>query len=177
MKNSLSILALIFFLTLSFQSEGQYRQKSSPLDRFYFGGGGGFSGGTDYLNVSVSPLAGYKITESFSAGITTTYQFVKVGNINFSNFGGGPFLRYNITEKFFAYSEYEYLNYEFQLVGGETDRDSFNSLFVGIGYTEPIGGNFSFNISALYNLLYGDGTDSPYQSPLSFRVGFIAGLF
>jgi len=134
-------------------------------------------GGTDYLNISVSPLVGYKFTEQFSAGLITSYQYVKFGNATFSNYGGGPFTRYNVTEKFFAYAEYEYLNFAISPQGGGQERRGYTSLFTGIGYTEPIGDIMSFNISALYNVLYGDGVGSPYSSPLLFRVGFVAGLF
>jgi len=157
---------------------GQFKQQQGNfMDRVYVGGGGGFGGGTDYLNISVSPLIGYKITEQFSAGLITSYQYVKFGDASFSNFGGGPFARYNVTEKFFGYTEYEYLNFAISPQGGSQERRGYTSWFVGIGYTEPISRALSFNVSALYNILHGDGLDSPYSSPLVFRVGFIAGLF
>ncbi|MFY0600237.1 MAG: hypothetical protein JXR03_11240 [Cyclobacteriaceae bacterium] len=183
-----TLLFLILFTFVSTLGYSQYKPPGSrkpaskslkggnPLDRFYFGGGGGFSGGTDYVNLSVSPLIGYKITQAFSGGIQITYQYVKSGDFKISNYGGGPFLRYNVTEKFFGYTQYEYLNFGFIGPRGEKLRETFNSWFVGIGYTEPISDKFAFNITALYNVLYADGTDSPYQSPLLFRVGIVGGL-
>lgn len=172
------IFIFLFLVALSFPLLSQYRQPSNSGggigDKFYFGGGGGFSGGTNYLNLSISPLVGYKITEDFSAGLQVTYQYVRFFEVNWNNYGGGPFVRYNIIPKLFAYSQYEYLN-----VGTNVseERYNFTSLFVGLGYSEPLGGNVAFNITALYNVLHGDGTNSPYESPIQFRVGIVAGLF
>lgn len=170
----------LFLTCLIVFCHGQYRAPKSSngsfADKVYFGGGGGFSGGSQYLNISVSPLIGYKITEQFSAGLQITYQYVKFIDATANNYGGGPFLRYNFTQKLFGYSQYEYLNYQALGYGNDRERFDFNSLFVGIGYSEPIGNKAAFNITALYNLLHQDGR-SPYQSPLVFRVGIVAGLF
>ncbi|MEQ8237738.1 MAG: hypothetical protein RIA69_00930 [Cyclobacteriaceae bacterium] len=177
MPVSRSIIYILLTVLISFSSFGQYKKQSEFFDKFYVGGGGGLGGGTDYLNISVSPLIGYKFTEQFSAGLITSYQYVRFGNASFSNYGGGPFARYNVTEKFFGYTEYEHLNFALSPQGGNQERRGYNSLFAGIGYTEPIGDIMSFNISALYNVLYGDGVNSPYSSPFLFRVGLVAGLF
>ncbi|MEP4532815.1 MAG: hypothetical protein ABJ004_07000 [Cyclobacteriaceae bacterium] len=154
-------------------------KKGSPLslDRFYFGGGGGFSGGSDYINVSISPTVGYKITEQFSTGLAFSYQFVKfkTTDTKLKNYGVGPFLRFNFSEKIFSYTELEYLSFEY-VQFGERRREGFTSWFVGLGYSEPISDNLSFNIFALYNLLFADGTDTPYSSPLQFRVGLVGGF-
>lgn len=160
------------------QSNSSYRSNSNSSfsDRIYFGGGAGFSGGQDYINVSVSPIVGYKITEKFSTGVQLTYQYVKILGFQFNNYGGGPFMRYNVTEKFFGYTEYEYLNYGFFGSGTGVERLNFYSWFVGLGYSEPISSKVSFNITALYNVLYGDGSNSPYSSPFVFRAGIVVGL-
>lgn len=181
--NTRSVFIILLFCCVGFSALSQYREPSRSRggdgglgDKIYFGGGGGFSGGTNYLNLSVSPLVGYKFTERFSAGMQFTYQYVKFNQLDVSinNYGGGPFLRYNVTEKLFAYTQYEYMNFG---VSNSEERFDFNSFFVGMGYSEPIGDNVAFNITALYNLLYQDGSNSPYQSPLVFRVGIVAGLF
>lgn len=171
------ILILLFGFAVS-SAFSQFRPQSSGggglKDKIYFGGGGGFSGGTNYLNLSLSPLIGYKFTQSFSGGLQITYQYVKSLDINWSNYGGGPFLRYNLTQKLFSYAQFEYLN---RGASSGEKRYNYKSLFVGIGYSEPLGGKLAFNITALYNVLHGDGTRSPYESPLQFRVGVVAGLF
>ncbi len=70
----------------------------------------------------------------------------RVLGTKFNNYGGGPFVRYNVTEKFFGYTEYEYLNYGFLTVKKLNDLN-FYSWFVGIGYSEPISNKVSFNIT------------------------------
>ncbi len=175
-------LFLVFSFSLTCAAFSQYRepsQRSGGLaDKIYFGGGGGFSAGSNFINVSASPLIGYKITERFSAGVQVTYQYVRFNALRANNYGGGPFLRYNITQKLFTYAQYEYMNFGFpQAPGDNGPRFDFTSMFVGLGYSEPIGRNLAFNITALYNLLYQDGTNSPYDSPFLFRVGIVAGLF
>jgi hypothetical protein len=123
-------------------------------------------------------LVGYKITDQFSAGVQITYQYIKAGEATANNYGGGPFAMYLFSEKLFGYTQYEFLSVEPLVIGGgSAERFNFDSFFVGIGYMEPLGGNVAFQITALYNLLYGDGSNSPYQSPLQFRVGLVAGLF
>lgn len=177
MKIRLCLSALLVAGIISI-AHSQYRPSSygggGIAERIYFGGGGGFSGGTNYLNLSLSPLIGYKVTERFSAGMQITYQYVRFFEASINNYGGGPFLRYNATEKLFGYTQYEYMNFGTNL---SEERFDFSSLFVGLGYSEPINDRMAFNITALYNLLYKDGIDSPYQSPLVFRVGIVAGLF
>lgn len=172
------LISLLLFFAVSSPAFSQYRQpgrgSGGLADRIYFGGGGGFSGGTNYVNLSVSPLIGYKITDRLSTGLQITYQYVKFYDANVSNYGGGPFLRFNLTDRLFTYSQYEYMNFGTNV---SEERFDFNSLFVGLGYSEPVGDKVAFNITALYNLLYRDGSNSPYQSPFVFRVGIVAGLF
>lgn len=175
-------LTFIFIVGILFLSQAQYRPQRSGgslSDKIYFGGGGGFSGGTQFLSLSISPLIGYKITEQFSAGLQITYQYQRFQSLSASNFGGGPFLLYAFTPKFFAYSQYEYMSVQRDFSNAQNsnvERLDFTSFFAGLGYNEPIGGNVSFQILALYNLIYGDGTSSPYDSPLQFRVGIVAGF-
>lgn len=176
MKKIHWVIALLF-LCLSVSLQAQYRSPSGIgdiTDKIYFGGGGGFSGGTQFLSISLSPYVGYKITEQFSAGMQITYQYTRLSGFSASNYGGGPFLLYAFSEKIFTYTQYEYLNVQPLVVGGtKADRLDFTSWFVGLGYNEPLSDLVSFQIIGLYNLMYGDGTNSPYNSPLQFRVGLV----
>lgn len=156
-------------------TQEQKVKKDDPkaLDRLYFGGGGGFSGGSNYLNVNVAPLAGYRLTDQFAMGVRLTYQYVKLYDVNYNNFGGGPFAQFNFTENFFGYTEYEYLTLTSPYL--ETPV-GYNSWFVGIGYLERLNDHAAFSVMALYNVLYGSGTNSPYSSPLSIRINFLGGF-
>ena len=142
----------------------------------------GLNVGDGGTNISASPQVGYKITPRFSAGVGITYQYVKIQNINSSinNYGWSVFTRYNITQRFFAYSEFENLQFEFftSLSPETTERDSYNSFLLGGGYSESLGGRASFSFTVLYNVLY-DASDpiQPYDSPLVVRAGVGIGIF
>ncbi|MFT4834631.1 MAG: hypothetical protein ACI83W_001467 [Marinoscillum sp.] len=172
---------LVFFCAL-IECQAQYRQPSSRpsnnfSDKIYFGGGGGFGGGNQFLSISASPLVGYKVTDQFSAGMQITYQYNRFAGYSASNYGGGPFALYAFSQKIFAYSQYEYLSVQPLIISqGQANRYNFRSLFVGMGYNEPLGGVVSLQLTALYNLLHGDGTKSPYETPWQFRVGLVAGF-
>lgn len=163
-------------------ASAQYRGGGG--DKFYFGGGFGLSIGTDYTSISASPLAGYKITDEFSVGLQTTYQYVSYPDfdLKFSNYGGGPFARYVIEDRYIAHVEYEILSFEF--TDGTIDsngdfntaRDTYSSLWLGGGYRESVGRNAGFFVLALYNVLYDETEPSPYASPLSIRAGFAVGF-
>ncbi len=151
-------------------------------DRIYFGGGFGLSAGSDVTNISLSPQVGYKITERYSAGVGITYQYVKIRGFDSSinNYGWSVFNRYNITRQFFAYAEYENLQFEFftSTSPERTSRQGFNSLLIGGGYSEALAGRASFSVAALYNVLY-DPADltQPYDSPWVVRAGVGIGIF
>ncbi len=151
-------------------------------DKVYFGGGFGLSAGGNGTNISLSPQIGYKITSRYSAGIGIMYQYAKIQGIESSinNYGWSVFNRYNLTRQFFAYGEYENLQFEFftSLRPERTDRAGYNSLLIGGGYTEALAGRASFSVSALYNVLY-DVTDpiQPYDSPWVVRAGVGIGIF
>ena len=161
---------------------GQYKSGGGG-DKIYFGGGFGFSFGTVVTAISASPLVGYKITDSFSAGIGLTYQYIKYKNpdAQFNNFGGSLFSRYQFTDKYFSHIEFERLSFEyptgFLTPDGdiESRRSTNNAFFVGGGYREAISRSASFSLTVLYDLLY-DEELSPYASPLSIRAGVAVGF-
>lgn len=180
--NQLILIVLLGITSITAQA--QYRAPKSSnstsgnsfTDRVYFGGSGGLSGGNQYLNVSLSPLVGYKITEAFSSGLQLTYQFVKFGEVSANNFGGGPFVNYVIAKRFMIYSQYEYMSFQFISLSGEKQRFNGRSLFTGIGWNEPMSDKVSFQVLALYDVIYGNGENSPYDSPWQIRAGIVAGF-
>lgn len=172
----ISLIILLFFAGLSLVAQNKLS------DRIFFGGGFGLSAGSDVTNISLSPQVGYKVTQRYLAGIGITYQYVKIKNIDSSinNYGWSVFNRYNITRQFFAYSEFENLQFEFftSLSPERTERDSYNSLLIGAGYSESLSGRASMSFMALYNVLY-DPADpiQPYDSPWVIRAGVGIGIF
>ncbi|MEQ9006880.1 MAG: hypothetical protein RLP12_03285 [Ekhidna sp.] len=120
-----SVISL-FTVMLVFCSFGQDKFG----DRIYFGGGGGFSSSSNQTNISLSPQVGYKITDRYSAGVGIIYQYVKIKqpiDVSLSNYGWSVFNRYQITQQFFGYAEFERLNYEFLFYPPErTERFGYN---------------------------------------------------
>lgn len=175
MKFLVTIAALTLALSISAQSK--------LADRVYFGGGGGFSTSSNQTNISIFPQVGYKITDRYSAGVGITYQYVKIKqpiNTSLSNFGWSVFNRFNVTNQFFAYAEFERLTFEYltSFSPEQTEKSAFNSLLIGAGYSEQIGGRASFNVMALYNVLYDESEiPRPYNSPWVLRAGVGIGIF
>lgn len=124
---------------------------------------------------------------------TTNNQYL---NFTLNIYGGRIFCRYYLSSIFdnflgnlFVHAEYEYLTYTRPYVYDPTGSiiDPFtglsysrgkqiievNSLFIGGGYRQPVGGRVFLDLMILYNL--NDSYDSPYSNPL-FRVGFGVGL-
>jgi hypothetical protein len=116
-------------------------------------------------------------------------------NYSSSVYGGRIFFRYYLRSLFdnflgniFAHTEYEYLYYvrpyKFDPKGNILDpyynrfspgKDvvEINSIFVGGGYQQPVGGRAYIDILILFNL--NDTYNSPYSNPI-FRIGFGVGL-
>lgn len=157
--------------------EGNIRNDYSFKSHLFFGGGLGLQFGTVTL-IEVSPLIGYKITPKFSIGLSPTYKYYSYnytgyGKISTNVYGGSIFSRYFIFENIFAHVEFETLAYNTREPYQPTYMQQFNSLFVGGGYNQRIGGNSAMYILVLWNL--NDTPDSPYINPV-IRVGFSVGL-
>lgn len=171
------------FLGMIHVTSAQYRSGGGGSDKWYFGGGFGLSLGTNETSVSASPLVGYRVTDAFSAGLAITYQYVnnKQFDISYSNYGGGPFMRYQI-DRYFAHAEYEILSFEYAdgTLNPDGDlntfRDTYNALWLGAGYRENVGRNAGFFLMALYNVLYDENEIGPYASPFSIRAGVAVGF-
>jgi hypothetical protein len=143
--------------------------------RLYVGGGLGLAFG-DVTYVEVSPLLGYKVAPRVTIGGSLVYRYRsddRYGDtLTTSDYGASGFVRGDLYQGFFVQGEYEYLNYEFPVTSGTTQRDGIESVLVGPGFSNPIGGNGSFYFAALYNLSY-DSNDlnSPYDDAWVIRVG------
>ena len=172
-----------FILLISMTASILSFSQNKLSDKVYFGGGGGFSSSTNQTNINVFPQVGYKITERYSAGIGITYQYVRIKqpiSASLSNFGWSVFNRFNVTNQFFAYAEFERLRFEYftSFTPEITENASYNSLLIGGGYSEQLAGRASFNIMALYNVLYDESDPArPYNSPWVLRAGVGIGIF
>jgi hypothetical protein len=149
-------------------------------ERLYFGGGGGFNGGSSngirYWSISVTPIVGYMVAPKFSVGTGVSYQRTTYQDFdfNYTQYGIMPFARYNFNELFLT-AEYNYINLPRLTYsngnGYGTDSRFFRSrMLFGAGYSQPLGGRARLNAVAMYDVLYRQ--PSPFLSPWVFRVFF-----
>ena len=143
-------------------------------DRWWFGGGVGLGFG-DVTFVSIEPIVGYSVTPKLGVGARAIYRYRDderySPSLSTSDYGASLFTRYDVAEPFFLQAEYERLSYEYLLFDGSTDRDDYDSLLLGAGVSQRLGGSSSFFAAALYNLSYDDDEISPYDGPWVVRVG------
>jgi hypothetical protein len=153
--------------------------KADWKERIYFGGGGGFNGGTSngirYWSISVTPVVGYMVTSNFSVGTAVAYQRTSFQDFdfNYSQYGVMPFVRYNFND-FFLTAEYNYINLPRVSYSGNGystgDRFFADRMLFGAGYSQPLGGRGRLNAMGLYDVLWQQG--GGFQSPWVFRVFF-----
>ena len=154
-------------------------QKPAARDRMFFGGGIGFGFG-DVDWVEISPMVGIRLIPDLATGVGVTYRTMTDSrsgqDLKTSDFGGDVFAQYTLVKDVFAMVEYEYLNYQYYDSSFEKVSGSYNSVFVGGGAFQPLGGHSALVFSALYNLSYSADKPSPYGSPWVFSAGVSVGF-
>ena len=160
--------------------ENKSKLKSDKIpfkDRIYFGGNLGLQFGTQTY-IDISPLVGYKLTETVSAGVGITYIYYKYkdsyNTYSTSIYGSRVFGRYLFTNNLFAHAEVELLNMELYDVNiNDYYRKNIISPFVGGGYIQRFSNNAGLYLLLLFNL--NDSAESPYTNPI-IRIGFNLGI-
>ena len=158
------------------KKEGDVKKRPKPQQpkRWFVGGmfGAGFSSYSSYIEIS--PLVGYKITPDFHVGTRITYIWnsyqYQTGpyvneRVNLHHYGASLFARYVFFKGLFGQVEYEALSFDYY----QLPREWINSLFIGGGYYQNIGGRGFATFAILFNVL--DNIDSPYTNPV-IRIGF-----
>jgi hypothetical protein len=173
------VLILVVVSFKSTMAQIDVDDKADWKERVYFGGGGGFSGGSSngirYYSISVTPVVGYMLTSQASVGTAVAYQRTTYQDYNFNyvQYGVMPFVRYNFSD-FFLTAEYNYINLPdvTSSSGGFSSGDRMfrSRMLLGAGYSQPLGGRARLNAMALYDVLYRQ--PSVFQSPWVFRVFF-----
>ena len=150
-----------------------------PPKRMFFGGGIGFGVG-DVDWVDVSPVVGVRLIPDLATGIGVTYRYTKDSryepDLTTSDFGASVFAQYTLFGNIFAMAEYEYLNYEYYDAYMRKTSDTYDSVLVGGGAYQPLGGHAQLVFSALYNLSYSEDEPGPYGSPWVFSAGVSVGF-
>lgn len=166
------------------------RQKKPALarDRFYLGGGFGFSLGSS-SHVELAPVLGYRITDTWHAGLGISYfyssnafQDLNTGTVyryEQSIYGGSLFTRYFLFENLFLHGEYEMLNVQIPQVtnaGIIYDRQFVPSLLLGAGYYQKMGNKSVFYLTLLYDVWQHPYSVYASTGYLVYRLGFGFGL-
>ena len=165
--------------TDSIQVSPQPKQKQPPLyKRVYLGGYGSLTVGS-YTRIGVYPLIGYKITPKLSTGLKIGYEYVSdnryTTHYTTNNYGGSIFARYRVIPRLYGHVEYEMINYELYNFDGTSNREWVPFLYVGGGYSQPIGRHIWMTAQILFDVLQDER--SPYRrwDPV-FSVGVAAGF-
>lgn len=172
------LFIVTFFLGVAsgyaqYQNLGSAKRVEAKPNPWFAGGmlGGSFSnnGGS----FEISPLVGYKVTPDFHVGTRLTYIYSKYYGKSYNDYGGSLFARYRFMKFLFAHVEYEVLSVQYIDYNNEDVRRTINSLFVGGGLYQSVGGRGFATIAILYNVL--ETEYSPYSNPV-IRIGFGVGF-
>ena len=146
--------------------------------KIYFGGYMNFSLGS-YAMIGIEPMVGYKVLPFLSLGLKLRYEYISdkryTEEYNTSNYGGSLFARLTSKRRIYLHAEYAGYNYELYDESGELGREWIPYLFLGGGYSQPLGGRTSLNAQILFDVLQDDR--SPYKNWEPFySVGISVGF-
>lgn len=171
------LLLIVCFSSLTVFSQKYIDDQAgwSFRDRGYFGlGFGGLGLGRssvygNYFSIGVTPMVGYMLTRNLSSGVAFEYQYTSYSDLKLRihQYGGYPFLRYNI-KNFFLQTDYALYSMQADFSATDKERVLLDRFFVGAGYSSQSGGRGAFNILVSYDLLYTN--TSRFNSPLSVRA-------
>ncbi|OWY23494.1 hypothetical protein C7N43_15320 [Sphingobacteriales bacterium UPWRP_1] len=158
--------------------EDNKTQQTGGFDhnRFFGEGNIGFNAGSGFAYVSASPVLGYWFTNRISAGAGPIFEYYRWSSYKANVLGARAFGRYqafsnlfNSGGNLFLHGQYDFLSYK--------DNDQFNEkritahrLPLGLGFSQPMGGIATFNLMALYDVLYNKNKDR--NIPL-YNYGYI----
>ena len=149
--------------------------------KMIYGGNFGFGISGYYLNFSIAPQIGYRIFNPWEVGVRGIYDLQcffnrQMGNEYGHYFGVAPYTNVQVYKGVFLHVEDEIM-YGINRWNHETINNRWlNTVFVGVGYRMySYTGSFAY-FMVLYNLswsiLPSNNWDTPYSSPISFRVGY-----
>ena len=161
------------------QQQKPVKQQQAPIyKRVYFGGYMSLTVGS-YTRIGVYPLLGYKFTPKLSGGLKIGYEYVQdkryASTYTSSNYGGSIFARYRLIPRLYFHVEYEYFSYELYNFDGTSNREWVPFLYLGGGYSQPIGKNVWLNAQVLFDVLQDERSPYSNWAPI-FSVGVAAGF-
>ena len=169
------------------------KKKGYDPDNLIIGGGLNAAIGDGFATAGVAPLVGYRFFKNFSAGIGFGYQYNKLAIYQDPLDGRYYYEKEHVIypsvwAKYFVYNnifvtgayEYDFINldYPFDKYGnfGSTKSKVTNPcLLLGAGMRFPMGGRVSFYGELIYDVLQGQYSPYPKNSP-DLRFGVMTGF-
>ena len=161
--------------------KAKVRKDTRPLkDRISLGFGSSFWITPNQTSIEISPVLAYRFPKRLITGVgyRYIYRHQRVVGKDLDTYGPNTFARFNLLKRVYFWTEYEILKNEYLVeVAGQpitTETTTSQSWFVGLGYIRRVGkkGRGGVSVQLLYNVLYNRDDNSPYYSPVTYRVGF-----
>ena len=166
-KRLITTLLLLSVSIIGFGQDSLDEENSSFWDKVYFGGDVQLQFGTISV-INISPVMGYKVTETTSFGIGPVYERYSNGISSTQVYGGRLIAKQILGEVFIGQAEYE------DLVIKSNTKSRLQRFLVGGGYREHLGGNIYAQLIFLWDVTH---TNKSYNSsPLVYRGGITIGL-
>lgn len=185
-----TLLALALVLLAVFAPGAARAQINSDTARRGFDRGKVFAGGNiglafgDITYLNLSPLAGYRFSRLFAAGLQINAQYESVRSRDqygelysketYSLLGAGVFARIYPVPSLFIHlqPELNFMNGHIRYYDGRGEdryHEHVPSFLAGAGYEQQTGGSAAFDLMILYDLL--QRPDSPYGDQPVIRAG------
>ncbi|MGC3946517.1 MAG: hypothetical protein QM762_18665 [Chryseolinea sp.] len=150
------------------------------MKRISLGGSTGFWIQPSRTHLELSALLAYRFPKILTLGPGHRYIYTRnrVYGKNLNSYGPNFFARAQLTRRIYLWTEWEHLRTEYAVqvanASIETHEDELNSFFLGAGYIRQLGrkGRGGISMQVLYNFLYNREDNSPYYSPVIYRIGY-----
>ena len=151
----------------------------TPVQRIFYGGNLDMAFGS-VTQISISPCAGYRITNRLSAGVGFDYLFIYSEPYNFkgSILGGNAFASFTVIKSFrnlipffntdmgvliYGQFSYTYMGKFYNVISSEEPL-WIASPMLGLGFQVPIGSRSYMLVSVMYN--FNETLYSIYSNPV-----------
>ncbi len=122
----------------------------------------------------ISLLVSYRFPKILSIGTGPTYIFnyQRAADKNLNGLGGKVFVKAQLLKFLYLWTEYQGIDNQYISDWNPVTLGSeyVDSWFIGAGINIRLGRRSGINMSVLYDLLH--GSDSPYSSATTYRLGF-----
>lgn len=167
--------------TNNVEQPSQMKKDDRPIvKRISVGGSTAFWINLKRTHVEISPMIAYHFPKvvTIGAGYRYIYTRDRFYGKNLNTIGPNIFARAQLTKRIYLWSEWERLRTEYALEALNQEvvvqETTVHSFFSGLGYIRSVrkNGRGKISVQVLYNFLYDREDQSPYYSPVIYRVGY-----